>query len=193
MSVKNRKSRPSPSRQQPAAAALISCSGEEPPPAGPPAPAAKRPETSGNGGEIDLLGLSPRQQAALPAIVWSPSIAQAARASGVGESTLRRWLSDPDFRDHVALLRRESVQLARQEFQSLMPLCASVFAEAMQAPDFSIRLRAARYALSFIIRMHDMENLGSELRDLEEKLQLRADTEGSPPRRLQNGRQNERK
>ena len=48
-----------------------------------------------------------------------------------------------------------------------MPLCASVFADAMQDPDPALRLRAARYALSFIIRISEVEKLDADVQDLE--------------------------
>ena len=48
-----------------------------------------------------------------------------------------------------------------------MPLCASVFADAMRSPDPSLRLRAARYALSFIIRVSELEKLNADIQDLE--------------------------
>ncbi len=130
-------------------------------------------EMSGNGGEIQLFAPTFRQQAALPVIASSPTIAQAARASGVGESTIRRWLDDPAFRDHLLRLRQEPALQARREVQCLTPICASVFAEAMQSPDPALRLRAARYASSFILRISEVEQLNAGIWDLEEALRLR--------------------
>ena len=123
-------------------------------------------ETTGNEREIDLSGLSPRQQVALPIVACSPTIAQAARVAGVGESTLRRWLNVPAFRDCLDELRRQSANATRQKFLALTPLCVSVLADAMQNPDPAIRLRAANYALSFNLRSAELETLRSNLDDL---------------------------
>ena len=66
---------------------------EQPGP-GQPAPAhpgeSKSPEPGENRWAIDVPGLSRRQQSALPAVLSAPTIVEAARRSGVGESTLRR-------------------------------------------------------------------------------------------------------
>ena len=124
-------------------------------------------EVSGNGREIDLSALSPRQQAALPIVAFFPTIAQAARAANIGESTLRRWLTDPAFSSCLAELRRQSANIARQKLLALTPLCVSVLADAMQNPDPAIRLRAVNCALSFNLRATELENLRSDLNNLE--------------------------
>lgn len=111
--------------------------------------------------------LTHRQRAALPVVAFAPSIAQAARFSGVAESTLRRWLANPDFREQVERLREESIHVAHQELQGLLPMCAAVFADAMRSSDPALRLRAARYAISFILRADEAQRLASDLQDLE--------------------------
>ena len=74
---------------------------------------------------------------------------QAARASGIGERTLRRWLEDGLFREELARHRREYADIVRQELQGLMLRSIAVIAQAIDDPDAAIRLRAARYAQSF--------------------------------------------
>ena len=111
-----------------------------------------------------------RQQSALPIIAASPTTAQAARSSGIGESTLRRWLEDPNFRHEIVLLRQESASLARQELQGLMLRSVSVLSEAMEDPDMAIRLRAARFALSFSVQICEAERLRSDIQALQEAL-----------------------
>ena len=136
----------------------------------PPDPPPALPELAEMGGNergISLSDLSPRQQAALPVVACFPSIVQAARAAGVGESTLRRWLTDPAFNACLAELRRQSAHIARQKLLELTPLCISVLADAMHHPDPAIRLRAANYTLSFNLRATELENLRSDLDILE--------------------------
>ena len=123
-------------------------------------------EVSGNERKIDISSLSPRQQAALPIVAALPTIVQAARAANVGESTLRRWLTDPAFSSCIDELRRQSANIARQKLLALTPLCVSVLADAMRDPDPAIRLRAANYTLSFNLRATELENLRSDVADL---------------------------
>ena len=133
---------------------------------------AKCPELSGIVRRIENLKLSPRQQAVLPVMASAPSLAQAARISGFSERTLRRWLDDDDFRGELTRLRQESAELARLELQGLMLRSVSVLSEAMDDPDKAIRLRAARYAMSFAVRVSETEKLKREIQDLEDAIAL---------------------
>ena len=129
-------------------------------------------EMSGNERVIEKSSLTFRQRSALPIIAASPTIAQAARTSGIGESTLRRWLEEDSFRDELTRLRQESASLARQELQGLMLRSVSVLAEAMNNSDVTVQLRAARYALSFAVQIGEAEKLRSDIQALEEVLPL---------------------
>lgn len=125
------------------------------------------PETTGNDRVIEISDLTPRQQAVLPVLALSPSIAQAARQSGVSERTLRRWLDEPGFREHLSQIHKESYELARKQLQALVPHFISVLAaEAIENPDPGVRIRAARYALSYAIRFCETDRLNDDLNDL---------------------------
>ncbi len=90
--------------------------GTQPKPNPPPNPAHEPEweEMSGNEREVEKSNLTFRRQAALPIIAASPTISQAASTSGIGESTLRRWLEDDHFLDEMTCLRRESANLAHR-------------------------------------------------------------------------------
>ena len=136
----------------------------------PPAYSPERLEMSGNEKETKNSSLTIRQQSALHIIAASPTVAQAARTSGIGESTLRRWLADNRFRQEVTRNRQESANLARQELQGLMLRSVSVLTEAMDDPDRALRVRAARYALSFAVQISEADRLTKQIRDFEEAL-----------------------
>ena len=166
----------SPRRSQPAPPALISSGHSECrkmsdnvthiPNSNPGAPAEKSHISEINRGDV----LSRRQRSALPVIAASPTIRHAARAIEINERTLYRWLEDEDFRHELARQREEAANLARQELQGLMLRSVVVLAEAMEAPDLALRLRAARYALSFAARIGEAEKLAVRLQELEEVL-----------------------
>ena len=132
----------------------------------------EREKMGENGREIQKSSLTFRQQAALTVIAATPTVAQAARQSGIGERTLYRWLEDPDFRAELVRLREESANLARQELQGLMLRSVSVIAEAMDDPDKAVRLRAARYAMSFAARIGEVEKLRKEIQEVEAALPI---------------------
>ena len=110
---RKRKTRSLPARPEPAEGPSSS---RKPSPALPTLP--QPAEIAENDRKIEISALAFRQQAALPIIALAPSIAQAARDSGIAESTLRCWLQDPGFREELTKLRQESAELARQEFQA---------------------------------------------------------------------------
>ena len=129
----------------------------------------QRPDMSANDREIEFSELPFRQQAALPTIALARSLAQAARDTGVAERTLRRWLEDPSFRQELDRLRQESYDLARQQAQAAMPMCLSILADAaLESPDPALRLRAARYLLSYGVKFVEADNLKERLNAVED-------------------------
>ena len=129
----------------------------------------QRPDMSANDREIEISELPFRQQAALPTIALARSLAQAARDTGVAERTLRRWLEDPSFRQELDRLRQESYDLARQQAQAAMPMCLSILADAaLESPDPALRLRAARYLLSYGVKFVEADNLRERLNAVED-------------------------
>ena len=129
----------------------------------------QRPEMSANDREIEISELTFRQQAALPTIAHARSLAQAARDTGVAERTLRRWLEDPSFRQELDRLRQKSYDLARQQAQAAMPMCLSILADAaLESPDPALRLRAARYLLSYGVKFVEADNLKERLNAVED-------------------------
>lgn len=161
MSTKPRKPRSSPVPARPGHSAIV-----------PAAPGEidsgnELPDSRADTEAVDYSGLSHRQRATLPVVAFAPTIAQAARFSGVAESTLRRWLANPDFRQHVDRMREETIHVAHQELKGLLPTCAAVFADAMRSPDPALRLRAARYAISFILRVNEADQISADLQGLQ--------------------------
>ena len=119
---------------------------------------------------LDLSDLTFRQQAALPVIAASPSLSQATRSAGIDENTLRRWLREPVFADRLAAFRQQSAVIAREELNALARRGMAVFAEAMSDPNPAIRLRAARYALSYTVQFGELHHLGASLEELKQLL-----------------------
>ena len=103
-------------------------------------------------------------------MVNSPSLAEGARLSGVSERTLRRWLDDDAFRDELARRRQESADLACEALQGVLLRSVSVLAESLEDPDKSIRLRAARYAMSFAATIRRLERPVEEVDKLRKQI-----------------------
>ncbi len=134
----------------------------------------------GNDRIIEISELTLRQQSVLPVLAVSRSIAQASRDAGVAESTLRRWLSDPSFRDQLEHLRKESHDMARLQVQAVLPACLSVVAEAaLDSQDPALRFRAARFLISYGKDIGEVDDLRAELEDLRHVVDLAARTSPS--------------
>ena len=170
MSGKIAKSPASPFQWQP----------EQPEQPGPgPLAGSKPTEPTENQWAIDVPGLSRRQQSALPTVFAAPTIVEAARRSGVGESTLRRWLDDPRFRHALDRLREEAYSVALKQVQALVPECLNIFARiAVESADPVLRKRAARYLLDYGLKFKEAEELRHRLSALEQALE--ADKSANP-------------
>ena len=125
-------------------------------------------------GEFDTLegpfALSQRQQTALPIIALSPTVSQAARDSGVSESTIYRWMEQPAFRHELEQMRRSATELAWSNLMAALPRAVEVLTELLEHPDDSIRLRAAKEVLAFVFRTGDLRKLQSDLQELRDTL-----------------------
>ena len=133
-------------------------------------PKGERQEMTGNDRETKISILTSRQQGALPVIAAAPSIAQAARDCRVSESTLRRWLREPAFAGELDLLRQEFAGQVSQQCTGLMLRGMNVLAEAMENPDLNLRLRAARYAMTFAVHLHGSMKLDADIREMRHSL-----------------------
>ena len=132
----------------------------------------KSPEPGENRWAIDVPGLSRRQQSALPAVLSAPTIVEAARRSGVGESTLRRWLEEPRFRTALDHLRQDAYEIALMQVQALVPECLNIFARiAAENTDPVLRMRAARYLLNYGMKYREVDELHRKLRALEQAVE----------------------
>lgn len=64
-------------------------------------------------------------------------------------------------------LRQEAANLAQKELQGATLRSVSTFAEALEHPDMAIRLRTARYAMSFAVQISEVAQLRADLRAVE--------------------------
>jgi hypothetical protein len=116
--------------------------------------------------------LSPAQHRALRALLTARTIAEAAEAAGLNESTVRRYLAEPGF----GRAYREQQRILLSETTATLQRIAGDAAAAIEdslAPDIedkNLRLRAARTALEFLLRTTETERKVRELEDVEERL-----------------------
>ena len=110
-------------------------------------------------------GQGRKRTAAIAALLGSPTIAHAASAAGISESTLTRWLREEDFRRAYREAQREALHQAISSLQTAAGTAVTVLRAAMldQSSPAASRVAAARVVLEFSFR-------GAEMADLEERL-----------------------
>ena len=110
--------------------------------------------------------LTPKQDKALTALLSADTVKDAAKAAGVNEATLWRWLQAPLFQQHYRSLRRQLVEAAVAQLQRDCTTAVRVLrqiAEDIQAPA-SARVTAARAII-------DQSVAAVELMDIQERVE----------------------
>ena len=109
--------------------------------------------------------LSRKREQALYSLVHQPTIAAAARAIGIGEATLRRWLKNPDFRADYRRYKQEILEHSIALLQTSGDEAVKTLLSSLHAESEPVRLRAACAILDYAIK-------GLEIVDLEERINL---------------------
>ena len=113
--------------------------------------------------------LSTKQQAAIAALLSSPSITEAAEASGAGRRSLHRWLEDPDFRRALAAAEAEAISSAVRRMVGDMGGNLATMREIRDDPDTSaaLSLRAAIALDASLLRWREIASIEERLLALE--------------------------
>ena len=122
--------------------------------------------------ENGSVALSPRQHKALRALLSENTVAKAAVASGVGESTIYKWLTDPLFRAALAQAEGEAVAAAGRRLAALAESALDTVADVMADPTTPapVRVRAAEVILSNLLKYREIVGFEGRLTDLEKEL-----------------------
>jgi hypothetical protein len=105
------------------------------------------------------MKLNRRQRAAIPFLLTTAGIPEAAAASGVAETTLRTWLRDPDFAAVIDSLLdegiKEAVQRAGNGLGKLVPVAVERLGNLLKREkiDDEILLRAINNAIDRLTKI----------------------------------------
>lgn len=117
--------------------------------------------------------LKPNQQQALIALLEERSIAAAARRTGIGERTIRRWLDEnDDFQDELRRLRQQQLSHAATRLQSTAGEAVQAMLDLLASKDRIEPGRAVlvRTALDFAFRAGAYTDLAGRIEYLEEEV-----------------------
>lgn len=116
--------------------------------------------------------LSRKQEQAIAALLTYPTIEQAAKAVGVGETTLWRWLQDEDFQELYRQAKREVVSQAITRLQQASCEAVEALREIInnaEAPAHA-RVSAAKAVLEAAQKGVENEDLAQRIKALERAL-----------------------
>jgi hypothetical protein len=110
-----------------------------------------------------------KMEAAIAALLTRPSIEDAARVTGVGEKTMRRWLDEPEFRARYLKARRESVHQSVARLQQATGAAGTTILKLMMDSSVpaAVRLRAAESVFVHAIKGVELEDIEARLTELE--------------------------
>jgi hypothetical protein len=105
----------------------------------------------------------------LLALAAGASLAVAAQQSHVSESTVRRRLRDPGFRQKIDEARGKMVSDAVGRLASLGVQSADTFGPLLQSGNERIRLGAAKSVLELMLRGIEVHELARQVQQLKER------------------------
>jgi hypothetical protein len=118
----------------------------------------------GHGSKFDR-----KQEEAIAALLTQPNIEEAARVTGIGSTTLVRWLQIPEFQAAYREARRAAFSQSIARLQQASSAAVSVLVKIMVDPDAptSSRVRAADVVLDRASKAIELEDLDQRIAELE--------------------------
>jgi HEAT repeat protein len=113
-----------------------------------------------------MAELTQRQERAIAALLTEPNITAAAKQSGVGDRTLRRWLSDAQFRRAYREASRRVLDDACARLRALTSEAVETLRAAFTAQSESVRVRAATALLEVAVKV-EVDDLAERVAALE--------------------------
>jgi hypothetical protein len=118
-----------------------------------------------------MEGFSSKQQKALAALIVEPSIAAAATKSGVGETTIFRWLKEPEFAKEYRRLRRDAVEQSLSQLQSATSEAVQTLRDHLSCEHPATAVRAAQIILDQAVKAVEIVDLQERLEQIENAIE----------------------
>lgn len=117
----------------------------------------------------EAIQTTPRKEKALKSLLTCRTRAEAAEAAGIGESTLRGYLREPEFQARYREAFGELVQDATRQAQQAIAPALSTLREIVEDENAGAKARimAARSTLEFALRLTEQLDIISRIEILE--------------------------
>lgn len=115
--------------------------------------------------------MTPNKEKALGALLTCRTRAEAAREAGIGESTLREYMKDPEFLRRYQEAFGNLVQDAARQAQQTISPALSTAKEIMldHAEQSPARLQAARLVLEYALKLTEQADILERISALEQR------------------------
>jgi transposase-like protein len=114
--------------------------------------------------------LSRKKEQAVLALLSSPSISEAAKAVGISEATLWRWLQRSDFQHAYREARNRLIEQALARLQQATGEAVATLRRNLTSGKASVEVRAAQIILEQATKAIELYDLEERLARLEEVL-----------------------
>ncbi|MBP1934892.1 helix-turn-helix transcriptional regulator [Ammoniphilus resinae] len=114
-----------------------------------------------------------KQEQVIVALLNYPTIKQAADASGVGETTIYRWLRDEDFKQSYKEVRHKALGNTIARLQQVSQQAVNTLQEVMMDDTATpnSRVSAAKAVLEMAFKAYELEDLAQRVEELEKHLE----------------------
>lgn len=113
--------------------------------------------------------MTPRKERALRALLVCRTRAEAAKAAGIGESTLREYMKDAEFMERYKQAFGGMVADATRQAQQTLSPALSTLREIMEDREeqAGARITAARSILEYAMKLCEQTDILDQIRELE--------------------------
>src|SRR5262249_29173618 len=115
--------------------------------------------------------ISRRQEAAIAALLSEPTVQLAADRAGVPYSTLKNWLTRPDFARAFAAARRQVVDAAVGRLSKLTSAAVETLRRNLRSEKSTEQIRAATAIMDFALRGLEVADLAQQVAELQEQVE----------------------
>jgi hypothetical protein len=120
----------------------------------------------------EYANLEPGQERAIIALLSEPTLKAAAASAGISETTLWRWLREPNFKVAYQRARQEALGRATTRLAALVEVAVEALDEivADRAVSPNVRVSAASRIIDFALKAAEIEEVQARLEKLEAAL-----------------------
>jgi hypothetical protein len=120
----------------------------------------------------EYADLEPGQERAIIALLSEPTLKAAAASAGISETTLWRWLREPNFKIAYQRARQEALGRATTRLTALVEVAVEALGEIVADRTVSpnVRVSAASRIVEYALKAAEIEEVQARLEKLEAAL-----------------------